>query len=157
MVGHTHIVGAGAVALGCGVWSGATIEQTALLTISSMLVAHVPDMDQSMARGPHHRGILHSVVLGVLLFGAVYFFSYELRSHSPWNWIVYGAMIGYLSHLLLDSLTPAGIPLLLRHGPTVGLRMISTGSLGDRLLGVAFLIADVALVLHLLGVRVRMG
>lgn len=51
-----------------------------------------------------HRGILHSIFPIILLFLLFYHFNYSI--------IAYGILVGYLSHLLIDSLTLQGINFL---------------------------------------------
>jgi inner membrane protein len=91
---------------------------------AALLTALLPDIDhprsligqrlkwvsQPIARLCGHRGFTHSllaVVIGITL----------LRTHMPRNWVIpvdalHAMVIGYLSHILADMLTPAGVPLL---------------------------------------------
>jgi inner membrane protein len=62
-----------------------------------------------VARAFGHRGFTHSLLA---VFGAV-----ALSLESADSWIVpadavQGLVLGYLSHILADMLTPAGVPLL---------------------------------------------
>ncbi|CAM8357672.1 Metal-dependent hydrolase [Klebsiella quasipneumoniae subsp. quasipneumoniae] len=63
-----------------------------------------------MARAFGHRGFTHSLLA---VFGALTLFYLKV----PDSWIVpadalQGLVLGYLSHILADMLTPAGVPLL---------------------------------------------
>ncbi|WAT02808.1 metal-dependent hydrolase [Rouxiella chamberiensis] len=91
---------------------------------ASLLMSLVPDIDhpksllgqrlrfisQPIARIFGHRGFTHSllaVAAGVFL----------LKTRLPPDWVIpidalHGMVIGYLSHILADMLTPAGVPLL---------------------------------------------
>lgn len=53
-----------------------------------------------------HRGITHS--LFIIILGAWFLLDYL---KSPPHWVT-GLALGYLSHLLADFFTPAGVPLL---------------------------------------------
>lgn len=79
-----------------------------------------------------HRGFLHSLAALVLAWWAA-------------GRIGVGAepalALGWGSHLALDLLTPAGVPLLWPWGRRFSLPAVRTGSWADRLLGVSFLAA----------------
>ena len=75
------------------------------------LAAAAPDVLEP-ALHPNHRSICHSMAAG----GAV---SYGLAKLDPgsaggeWQYsLVRAAVVGYLSHLLLDATTPKGLPVL---------------------------------------------
>lgn len=91
---------------------------------SAILTCLLPDIDhpksflgqrlswisKPIARAFGHRGFTHSLLV---VFGAVAIFSLKV----PESWIVpadavQGLVLGYLSHILADMLTPAGVPLL---------------------------------------------
>lgn len=63
-----------------------------------------------------HRFISHSL-LGVALFGFLFHlllgFLHPIMSHINITYVWWAFMIGYVSHLLMDSLTKEGVPLLL--------------------------------------------
>lgn len=82
-----------------------------------------------------HRGIFHSVFLAVLFFLLITTF---LSNYYAW-----ALLIGYLSHLLGDALTPMGIHILY---PLSNFKLrgpIRTGGIAELLLltGIIFLIA----------------
>ena len=76
----------------------------------SLLGQRLRWISQPIARAFGHRGFTHSllaVVGGVIL----------LRMQLPSGWIIpadafQGMVLGYLSHIVADMLTPAGVPLL---------------------------------------------
>lgn len=64
-----------------------------------------------------HRGLLHSLLVPILFFCIFIFFQQQE--------IAYAVVLGYISHLVMDMITPAGIfplyPLKWRiHGPIKG-------------------------------------
>ena len=70
-----------------------------------------------------HRTLTHSIV-GVLLFSLI-------MIPLGVNTATIGLVIGYMSHLLMDSLTVAGIPLFYPHKKKYRLMRIRTGSEGE--------------------------
>lgn len=78
--------------------------------LAGLMAGLSPDMLEP-ATGPDHRGCFHSIAAGALVFYASagehnQAFTPELRR------VLYAASFGYLSHLALDSQTPAGIRLI---------------------------------------------
>ena len=90
----------------------------------SLLTCLLPDIDHPksllgqrlkwishpIARLCGHRGFTHSLLV---VFAGIFLF----RSHFPHGWIIpvdalQAMIVGYLSHILADMLTPAGVPLL---------------------------------------------
>lgn len=132
MRGTTHMV----VGAAAGVLAAAYFNEPALVGVA-LFAAIVPDLDASEAtlkhweitisgKGKHrvgvkpfyllselvsrllpHRSLLHSLWAAVILSLVTLF--------AGWA-IALAFFLGYLSHLLLDSLSPAGVPLFLRPG-----------------------------------------
>lgn len=126
MLGKTH--------LAAGFCAGAAISATHFLTPTEavvvtagcMLGSLLPDIDQKnsmisqtvkpvgtvVSAVAGHRKLLHDPVLYLLVMTAVWFFVPQV---FPW---LIPVSIGVMTHLLLDTLNPMGIPLLyaLRHG-----------------------------------------
>ena len=90
----------------------------------SLLTCLLPDIDHPksvlgqrlkwlsapIARAFGHRGFTHSLLA---VAGGIFL----LRIHFPHDWVIpadafHAMIIGYLSHILADMLTPAGVPLL---------------------------------------------
>ena len=73
-----------------------------------------------------HRGVTHSAlaVIGCL----------AVLATMGMGWMAAPVVIGYLSHLLADSLTPSGVPLLWPSRRRFTLNLCETGSLVEMLL-----------------------
>ncbi len=98
----------------------------------------LPDIDLKLKLKRFHRGITHSLfalfVLGTLT-GTFY------------PDILLPVIIGYGSHLVLDSLTPKGVPWFWPIKKRFKMPIIRTGSIGDRLIGqVATLILAILII-----------
>ncbi len=130
MVGTTHAaVGA---ALGVSL-SVVTPHYTPLtLALVAGFAALLPDIDQPfsiigrrahVARYMHHRGITHTG-LALLVVGFASLILFPLP-------IAVAIFVGYGSHLLLDSLTPSGIPLWYPQKRKFRLAKIRTGGFID--------------------------
>ncbi|MBW7984060.1 metal-dependent hydrolase [Enterobacillus tribolii] len=77
---------------------------------SSVLGQRLRWISAPIARAFGHRGFTHSLLA---VFGGVFL----LQCQLPASWgippdVLHAMAIGYLSHLLADALTPAGVPLL---------------------------------------------
>lgn len=144
MTGKTHqIIG---IVTGLGWYLSKTNSQYSPATLGAVLIgAHLgallPDLDQSAAElydsvpfghtigkvtskvGLGHRNLTHSI-LGVAIFG---FFAFKLIGLFPeyWgidkNFLFLAFIIAYLSHLIADSITTEGIPLLFPYHKMFGL------------------------------------
>lgn len=160
MRSDTHV--AGAMAAQSGVLLAANIQNTELIVGSLAIVAGgalTPDFDHAGSyisnRYPllgwigllfHHRGFTHTLAFWGLLYGLLPV-GYQFGIQKGW-WMTYewvnSAMavftLGGLSHLILDSMTPSGVPWL---GPIswerYSLNICSTGSLIEWLLELLFL------------------
>jgi|LSQX01.1.fsa_nt_gb membrane-bound metal-dependent hydrolase YbcI (DUF457 family) len=115
MVGKTHVV--------VGVATYTVISGfNPIGIIISAVASKLPDIDYRF----WHRGCIHSPLFLAILY-------FLVRQFCPE--IVMPLLIGFLSHLILDSLTPMGIPWLWPFYPKrIGISLIPTGSIGDRLL-----------------------
>lgn len=80
------------------------LSQTALHT-GAILFSTVPDIDRGFGPG-QHRGIIHSIWVVLLLA----YVTYRIRIINPYVYMFgLGATIGYLSHLIGDAFSIAGI------------------------------------------------
>lgn len=79
-----------------------------------------------------HRGFLHSVFFFLIIFCVLFFVG--------WRQIAFGFLIGYGSHVFLDSLTVRGIPIFLKKRVRGKLK---TGKTFEEFLFIALLIFDV--------------
>lgn len=151
MRGPTHaLAGAGTAAIFLAI-PGLQSTPLLLLSLIGAFAALVPDLDNSEStlenlrvggirifKGPafiidkmfKHRGYLHSLLaLALLAFVLLGFFPILPKD------VVIVILLGYLSHIALDSLTPIGIPWLypLDHNFRLlpKILCITTGSLGE--------------------------
>lgn len=93
------------------------IKNTGLISAIGLMGATVPDIDYKI--GIEHRTITHSLL--VLVFTALFIYLIH-----PGTAVVWG--LTYLSHLLLDSFTIAGVPFLYPFiKKRYGLKKIKTG------------------------------
>lgn len=74
-----------------------------------------------------HRGMTHGLLATVGLL-AILFAVTAMPNYTTFRALVAPLCIGYLSHLLGDSLTPSGIPLLWPHKRTYSFRLFRTRS-----------------------------
>lgn len=114
--GFTHSVVGGLSGLGV-----VLAEQDALPPINPLLAtsvgvafAKLPDILEP-ATNPHHRQFCHSlVVLAAIGYGVkkVYDWKPQGRTGEFWRVMALCAGVGYISHLVLDGLTPRSLPLI---------------------------------------------
>lgn len=100
------------------------------ITASSLLGSLLPDIDEPnsfigkkvwllsklIKFTTGHRGVFHTLAI-VLIFPLIYFLTKDNEIFLKLSWFPYknfiiGLIIGYLSHLLMDSMTEMGVPLL---------------------------------------------
>ncbi len=110
-----------------------------------LLAALIPDIDKRNSKLGHklgfvsrlieilfnHRGIIHSLFAGIAFFVMILVATYNFGISTVYS---YAFLLGYLSHLFLDSLNPSGIAWL---APLTGKRMssrIKTNGIGEVLL-----------------------
>ncbi len=86
-----------------------------------------------------HRGLMHSIWIPILFYLLVFMFSFE---------VAIAISFGYLSHLILDGLTPAGVKLLWPLKKKLK-GFIRTGSLTEYLVFVLLIILDVYFLISL--------
>lgn len=137
MMGRTHDLAAfTSLAAVVAVLQPVSVSLSTLLlsVLANLIGGIVPDVDQPTAPfwrnlpignifgklfgklAGGHRFITHSVI-GVILFGlavrALLTFLSPLLGHTNTGYVWWAFIIGMVSHLLMDSLTKEGIPLLL--------------------------------------------
>ncbi|ACX51854.1 membrane-bound metal-dependent hydrolase [Ammonifex degensii KC4] len=146
MLWRTHFL-AGA-ALGIALSSGRAPEALALSALVAGAAALLPDLDdprsfigrkaRPVSAGLRllagHRGAMHSL-LAALAVSAV--LGSLLRGLVPGAFLL--VLAGYLSHLLLDTLNPAGVPWLWPLKVRVGVPLVGVGSVFERLVLVPLL------------------
>ncbi len=85
-----------------------------------------------------HRGFIHSLLFAMILFITIYF---TLLHYSISVYYAYAFLIGYLSHLLIDSLNPQGVAWLHPFSKHRLRGFINTNSFGEKaILLVIFLV-----------------
>lgn len=88
-----------------------------------------------------HRGIFHTIFPAILIFFVAWVFNQKV--------IGYGLLVGYLSHLLIDGLTEAGINFL---HPFANLRLqgfVRTGSIVETCFFLGLVLLDVVKIIRL--------
>lgn len=114
--GNDHIV-AGAftgVAMACYGKSQAEGANPLLVIGASTVFAKLPDWIEP-ATNPHHRQFFHSISFLVMLgYGLkkTYNWKPEDKGNQLLRFLTLCAGAGYISHLVLDGLTPRSLPLL---------------------------------------------
>ncbi|MBA3231316.1 MAG: metal-dependent hydrolase [Acidobacteria bacterium] len=182
MLGTTHLAGAAAAGLAVSTGLGLELPEVAVLAGGSLLTAKLPDVDRSENAGPNHRALPHSLLLagGAVLAGTLVGASYLSSAAAPpaaegllasvevapeltarasalveagyASAAVAGLGTGYLSHLVLDALTPARIWLLFPGGSKVGYPLLArVGDAREALVRWALVILSGLLVLGVWG------
>lgn len=143
MMAATHVL-AGVAAWTAGSGLAGLPAEPAMLTAAG-IGSLLPDIDHPdswfgrrfryvsvpLAMVIGHRGITHSLLaLALCLAGLAL-----LGRHA----VAAPVLVGYLSHLVCDSLTVGGVPLLWPWRRPFGLRLVRTGSAAELLLAAALL------------------
>ena len=121
----THIgygAGTGAViGLGIGFYnyykSGGSLNMILQYGLTGGLVgaatSMLPDIIEP-AYNSSHRGFAHSYILGIIILGGLCVNFTRLLNSDLLGVVCASGCGGYLSHLLLDSITPVGLPFISR-------------------------------------------
>lgn len=119
MLFQTHLGGG---LLGAGLAAGliqTDLKAYPIILLAGVMGAALPDVDMAGSRSAglfpvagqvsgrvlRHRSITHSLLTGGLLFMGLSYFGAS-------QGVVLAALLGFLSHLILDSFNPKGIPWL---------------------------------------------
>jgi len=116
--GFTHAVAGGMAGLGVVAFdrdeAGNIQHDPLVATAVGTLFGKVPDILEP-AIHPHHRQFCHSIVT-LLAIGYGVKKAYEWEPKDGWERVLrllaLGAGAGYISHLLLDGMTPRALPLI---------------------------------------------
>lgn len=157
MIARSHVAVGGAAWAGIASLGGAPVEPVGLALAA--LGALLPDIDHPhswvgrrvpwlswpLAAVLGHRGVTHSLVaialgLVVLLAGGA-------------GWLTAPIVVGYLSHLVADALTPAGVPLLWPSPRVFSARLFQTGSLLEHVFVVAIIAAGAGIAALMAAIR----
>lgn len=82
---------------------------------TSALFAKLPDILEPSLNNPHHRQFFHSViVLSTIGLGVKKIYEWKPKDNRSkfWRALALCAGVGYISHLLLDGVTPRSLPLI---------------------------------------------
>lgn len=124
-------------------WCGLTEQDPSLLTCSiagfagllpdidhpnSVLGQKLPMISYPIAKIFGHRGITHSFFMTALLTYALYSLSHSQNMPVISDIALMPLIIGYLSHLVGDFLTPSGVPLFWPYKRTFSLGLFKTDS-----------------------------
>ncbi|ELS02723.1 putative membrane-bound metal-dependent hydrolase [Xenococcus sp. PCC 7305] len=94
----------------------------------SALGRRIPLVSDTISALFGHRGITHSLLaVGVMIL--VLMSITTKPEYQELNWMVAPLCIGYISHIIGDSLTPSGVPLLYPKKKNYSLKVFKTGSL----------------------------
>jgi len=86
-----------------------------VVSILGVIGGALPDKIEPASIGPHHRQFFHSLVtLGAVGYGV--YKAYKWEPETEWEkFLRIGAImlgVGYASHLIADSTTPKGLPVI---------------------------------------------
>ncbi|HID79026.1 MAG TPA: metal-dependent hydrolase [Aquifex aeolicus] len=148
MKGYTHIAGG----LLFGFLFGVKPYALPLVVIGSTFPdidlkfsSLVPPKGKKKSLFNTHRGITHHPFWAVALLTLWGFLENRFPQYEFYWEFLYAFWVGYLSHLVLDALTPLGIPVGTSYYPRLKIPLMKTGGVGERFF--AFL-----LVLSLVGI-----
>lgn len=150
MLYKTHVIGgfaAGFLLTGnpaCGAVSAAAALLPDIDDPHSFIGRKLFPVSWAANRGCGHRHAFHSLIAAVVFSAAALLA--QILAHWP-HWIAMSVFIGYVSHLVLDTLNPAGVPWLWPCPFRFRIPLVPTGGLLERLIvKPAIFIATVCLV-----------
>ena len=148
MKGYTHIAGGLVFGLLFNVPGYAlplTVIGSTFPDIDLEISTLIPEKGKKKSLLTTHRGFTHHPLIVLFLFLLwLYLESNFPQYHFYWQF-VYGFWVGYLSHLVLDMLTPLGIPIAFTYHPRLKIPLMKTGSLGERFFLILLVISFVGL------------
>lgn len=137
-----------------GIGTASRLFMIALFCIATTIGALLPDIDapgsllgrffpfisRFLARTVKHRTLTHSL-LSIFFFVLILNQSHRLDyGESFYAIIVLGLMVGHISHILLDLLTPQGVLLFYPFPWKVSIGRIKTGAFGEKMFNYFLLI-----------------
>lgn len=149
MMAHSHISFAASWWwLYCGALG---IPITGFGTLAAMVGGLLPDIDHpKSAIGRQlpllseplsaifgHRGFTHSLLAVAIMLGVLFWLTASGEG-SQLRWLVVPLCVGYLSHIVGDSLTPSGVPLFYPKRKTYSLNLFKTRSFMETLIVAIF-------------------
>lgn len=150
MTYKTHVVGGLVLASAVGFAIHVPANKLAPMTAVGGIFSLLPDLDMPNSKASRyginrlvayplnklfgHRGFIHSPLLCIVITVLLYL------CHCPvWLWAGFG--LGFLSHLVLDSLNPSGIPWLWPYKKRFHLLNIKTNTMPEYLVLTVLLVA----------------
>lgn len=112
---------------------------------TSKLGRHIPALSYTIQFLFGHRGIFHSLLLWAIPLFYLHF------SFPEYQIFIWSCGCGILSHLLLDMLNPAGVPLFWPWNKRISVAGYHSGGLFDWLLGILFFILTLNLLFCSIG------
>jgi len=96
----------------------------------SALGRRIPLISVPLSALVGHRGMTHSLLAVVLLLGVlITMTTFSMTEHAPTvQALIPPLIVGYLSHILGDSMTPSGVPLFWPRKRTYSFRLFKTWS-----------------------------
>ena len=91
----------------------------------SVLGRRIPLISIPLARTFGHRGMTHSLLAVAVLMIALVFLT-TMAGWTTLTWLVLPIIVGYLSHILGDAMTPSGVPLFWPKKRTYTLNLFKT-------------------------------
>jgi len=100
------------------------LEQIVAFAATGVSFGALPDVLEPAFRNPNHRGFLHSIVFGLLIYYLAKAVWDQLKKKNTasktneFDWsafiavLIFVALIAYMSHLFLDLLTKKGLPII---------------------------------------------
>lgn len=117
--GFVHTVTGAATGLAAVLIEKETLQESPLLLLAAPAVGTVfgklPDVIEPAFKNPNHRQFFHSIAfVGLVAYGLkkTYDWKPEDGVDKAIRLLALCAGFGYLSHLVLDSTTPRGLPLV---------------------------------------------
>lgn len=87
------------------------LRDMVVTSLGGMIGGMLPDY-LDPPTNPNHRALAHSILVGGGFNVAVFEWINSLDLHPTLKWFLKGLILGYLSHLILDSTTPRGLPIV---------------------------------------------
>jgi len=151
MKGYTHIAGGLLFGFLFGVKPYAlplTVVGSTFPDIDLKFSSLVPPKGKKKNLLNTHRGVTHHPLWVVLLLILWAFLENRFPQYGFYWEFLYAFWVGYLSHLVLDMLTPLGIPVGLSYYPRLKLGLMKTGGVGEKILFV-FVVLTLVGILYL--------
>ena len=88
------------------------IEYILIGMVSGAVTSMLPDIIEPANNNPFHRGFAHSILFGSIILSCLGINFPRLLKGGLFGLVVASGSGGYISHLALDSTTPARLPII---------------------------------------------